>query len=602
VAELLGCVAEQALVDHHCHGVLVRDTDEGTLESMLNEGSSWPGGSQFDSRAGFAFRRLCPPVLGLPPHAELPDYVLRRAEVGATEVSKRFLTAAGLAALCVDTGFTPEPITSPAELAGLAGATAHEIVRLERVAEDVAAAGVGADGFADAVRSALATRAASAVGVKSIAAYRTGLDLNPERPSDPEVTAAAGRWLAAQARAASPPRIADETLQRFLIWCGVDLGLPVQFHVGYGDSDVDLDRCNPLLLTPLLRAIQPAGVPVMLLHNYPYHREAGYLAQVFPHVYFDAGLATHNLGTRAPALLAEALELAPFGKFLYSSDAFGLPELYYLGAVLFRTALSAFFTAGLQDDLFSERTVVRLTRMFCADNAKRAYQLASQMLSARCNGRMKLLSVNIGQPRLNPWKAVKLTGIDKRSVSGPVMVKTPRAKGLGMVALAGDRVYDVRNHGGPDQAVYAYAREDLDFWAAELGRPLPGGVFGENLTMQGADVNGALIGERWRIGPAVVLEASVPRIPCGTFQGWLAQVGWIKRFTLAARPGSYFRVIEEGEIQAGDDIEIVHRPGHDVTVALTFRALTLEPELLPRLLAADALPRDVKELARRRIA
>jgi uncharacterized protein len=330
----------------------------------------------FDSRAGFAFRRLCPPVLGLPPHAELADYVLRRAELGATEVNKRFLVAAGLAALCVDTGYTPEPITSPAELGGLAGATAHEIVRHERVAEDVVAAGIGAAGFTDAVRSALATRTATAVGVKSIAAYRTGLDLNPERPSDQEVTAAAGRWLAARA---GPPRIADETLQRFLIWCGVDLGLPVQFHVGYGDSDVDLDRCNPLLLTPLLRAIAPTGVPVMLLHNYPYHREAGYLAQVFPQVYVDAGLATHNLGTRAPVLLAEALELAPFGKFLYSSDAFGLPELYYLGAVLFRRALSDFLAKGLEEDLYTERTVVRLARMLGADNAKRAYQLASQM-------------------------------------------------------------------------------------------------------------------------------------------------------------------------------------------------------------------------------
>ena len=382
--ELLGCVAEQALVDHHCHGVLVRDADQATLESMLNEGATstsqhWPGGSMFDSQAGFAFRRLCPPVLGLPPHAELPDYVLRRAELGTTEVSKRFLAAAGMSALCVDTGFTPEPLTSPAELGGLAGATAHEIVRLERVAEDVVAAGIGAAGFADAVRSALTARTASAVGVvgvKSIAAYRTGLDLNPERPSDAEVTAAAGRWLAAQT---GPPRIADETLQRFLIWCGVDLGLPVQFHVGYGDSDVDLHRCNPLLLTPLLRAIQPAGTPVMLLHNYPYHREAGYLAQVFPHVYVDAGLATHNLGRRAPALLAEALELAPFGKFLYSSDAFGLPELYYLAAALFRTALSGLLTAGLEEDHYSERTVVRLTRMLCADNAKRAYRLANQM-------------------------------------------------------------------------------------------------------------------------------------------------------------------------------------------------------------------------------
>ena len=215
---------------------------------------------------------------------------------------------------------------------------------------------------------------------------------------------------------------------------------------------------------------------------------------------------------------------------------------------------------------------------------------------------MKLLSVNVGQPRPNPWKTVKLTGIDKRPVEGPVMVTRPRAKGLGMVGLAGDRVYDVRNHGGPDQAVYAYAREDLDFWAAELGRPLPAGVFGENLTTAGADVNGALIGERWRIGPDVILEASCPRIPCGTFQGWLARAGWIKRFTLAARPGPYLRVIEPGEIRAGDQIEIVHRPDHDVTVALSFRALTIEPDLLPRLLVAEALPAEVKDLARRRIA
>src|SRR6185312_1217851 len=136
---------------------------------------------------------------------------------------KRFLVAVGASVLCVDTGYVPEPITTPAELGDLAGATAHEIVRLEKVAEDVVAAGVGADGFADAVRSALATRTASAVGVKSIAAYRTGLDLGAERPTDSEVTAAAGRWLAeAHLNGAGAPRLADETLQRFLVWCGVD--------------------------------------------------------------------------------------------------------------------------------------------------------------------------------------------------------------------------------------------------------------------------------------------------------------------------------------------------------------------------------------------
>ncbi|MEV0093655.1 MOSC domain-containing protein [Streptomyces sp. NPDC050738] len=215
---------------------------------------------------------------------------------------------------------------------------------------------------------------------------------------------------------------------------------------------------------------------------------------------------------------------------------------------------------------------------------------------------MKLLTVNIGRPRSNPWKGIASTGIDKQPVEGPVAVTAPGPKGDGAVGLAGDRVYDVKHHGGTDQAVYAYAREDLDAWEAELGRKLPNGSFGENLTTLGLDLNGALIGERWRIGRDVVLEVAVPRIPCVTFQGWLEQEGWLKRFTQAAVPGPYLRVIEPGEIRAGDPVEIVHRPGHDVSVALVFRAFTLEPELLPRLLVADALPEEGRAMVRRRTA
>ncbi|MBC6468538.1 MOSC domain-containing protein [Actinomadura alba] len=211
-----------------------------------------------------------------------------------------------------------------------------------------------------------------------------------------------------------------------------------------------------------------------------------------------------------------------------------------------------------------------------------------------------LLSVNIGRPRSNPWKRVGTTGIDKRPVEGPVAVSAPGPKGTGAVGLAGDRVHDVKHHGGDDQAVYAYAREDLDAWAAELGRDLPDGVFGENLTTSGLDVNGALIGERWRVGAQVVLEVADPRIPCGTFQGWMEETGWIKRFTRRAVPGAYLRVIEPGDIQAGDEITVTGRPNHDVTVSLVFRALTLEPELLPRLPAADALTEEVKQIVRKR--
>ncbi len=214
---------------------------------------------------------------------------------------------------------------------------------------------------------------------------------------------------------------------------------------------------------------------------------------------------------------------------------------------------------------------------------------------------MQVLSVNVGKPRPNPWKGLSATGIDKRPAGGPVAVAAPGPKGTGMVGLAGDRVYDVKHHGGPDQAVYAYAREDLDRWEAELGRPLANGSFGENLTTAGLDVNDALIGERWRIGPDVVLEVSCPRLPCATFQGWLERDGWISRFIQATVPGAYLRVIEPGDIRAADPVQIVRRPGHDVTVALTFRALTREPELLPRLLIADALPQEIRERARKRI-
>jgi len=167
-------------------------------------------------------------------------------------------------------------------------------------------------------------------------------------------------------------------LHRFLIWTGADLGLPIQFHVGYGDRDVDLHRCNPLLLTPLLRALEPSGVPVLLLHNYPYHREAGYLAQVFPNVYCDLGLTTHNVGSRAPAVLAEALELVPFGKFLYSSDAFGLPELYYLGSLLFRQALSQFLRPLLERGDITAQDAERMARRIGHENAARVYRLPVQ--------------------------------------------------------------------------------------------------------------------------------------------------------------------------------------------------------------------------------
>jgi MOSC domain-containing protein YiiM len=217
---------------------------------------------------------------------------------------------------------------------------------------------------------------------------------------------------------------------------------------------------------------------------------------------------------------------------------------------------------------------------------------------------MNLLSVNLAKPMRAPEftdAPGNLTGIDKRPAYGSVEVAAPGPKGTGGSGLAQDTIGDMRHHGGDDQAVYAFAREDLDGWAAELGRELSNGSFGENLTTRGLDVNGARIGERWLVGDRVVLEVAAARIPCRTFAGWLDEHGWVKRFTDQALPGAYLRVVEPGAVQGGDEIRVVHRPEHEVTVSFLFRALTREPELLPRVLASgDALHPEARRKALRR--
>ncbi len=211
----------------------------------------------------------------------------------------------------------------------------------------------------------------------------------------------------------------------------------------------------------------------------------------------------------------------------------------------------------------------------------------------------RVLSVNVGRLRPNPSKDAPTTGIDKRPATSPVFVRAPgtKADGLGS-GLIGDVIGDRRSHGGDGQAVYSYAREDLDHWEQVLGRDLPCGSFGENLTTQGIDVNRSRIGERWRIGDELELQITGPRIPCSTFRWWIGKKGWLKTFTVAAIPGAYLRVVNPGPVSAGDPIAVTHEPAHDVTVALVFRAFTREPELLPSILEAGAdLPEEERIMA-----
>lgn len=194
------------------------------------------------------------------------------------------------------------------------------------------------------------------------------------------------------------------------------------------------------------------------------------------------------------------------------------------------------------------------------------------------------------------------SGIDKRPSAEPLVVRAPgpRKGGLGS-GVVGDSICDSKHHGGDDQAVYAYAREDLDRWEGELGRELTNGMFGENLTTSGVDVTGLLIGERLAVGEdGLVLEVTSPRTPCQTFVEWLGIRGWMKTFTAAGDPGAYFRVIQPGTIRAGDQIDVLSRPDHDVTIGTVFRAMMGESDLMPALAVADALPDKIKALVAKR--
>ncbi|WP_433558713.1 amidohydrolase family protein [Pseudonocardia xinjiangensis] len=367
------------LVDHHVHGAASGGLDAAGFAAGLSE-SSWPapaGTSHLDSQIGFAVRRWCAPVLDLPPHVDVPDYLERRRVLGPAEVTRRFLTASGIGCFLVETGYRADEILGPAEMASAAStptepASAEEVVRLESVAEDVAAAGTDASGFAAAFAAALDERARGAVGLKSVIAYRYGLDFDPEPPDPGEVRRAAGQWLRAGGR------LTDPVLLRHLLWVGVERGLPLQFHVGYGDTDLTLHRSDPSLMTGFLRRVQDRQAPIMLLHCYPYHRTAAYLAAAFPHVYLDVGLAINYTGSRSAAVVAESLEVAPFAKVLFSSDAWGPPELHHLGALLWRRAMTELLGAWVSSGDWSPADAIRVAEMVGAGNARRVYALGER--------------------------------------------------------------------------------------------------------------------------------------------------------------------------------------------------------------------------------
>ncbi|MFC5824819.1 amidohydrolase family protein [Nonomuraea insulae] len=359
------------LVDHHCHGVRRDDLSRAQFELLIGEGGvpAPPGTTHFDTPSGAAVRRWCAPLLDLEPHAPPAVYLARRAELGAGEVNRRLLAGAGVVAFLVDSSDRQGPqdadVLSAAEMGRHGGAAADELVRIEQIERDVAeTAQLGVD-YLDALADELAARAARAVGLKTVIGSLMGLDLDPARPTRGAVIAAANRRLA------DPKELlTDPILLRYLLWSAVDVarerGLPVQFHSGFG--------ADPAGLSAFVRELQPLGVPVILLHCHPYHRQAAYLAGAFPHVYVDVGLAPPYTAASA-RVVDELLELAPFHKQLFSSCCRGLAETGYLGALYYRHALAAALGSRLATGEWSTSDAARVAHMIGSGNARRIYRL-----------------------------------------------------------------------------------------------------------------------------------------------------------------------------------------------------------------------------------
>lgn len=367
-----GEVGDLLLVDHHCHGVSATPLDRDSLASLLTEG----GREMLEvidpvaSPLGLAVRSLCAPVLDVEPHAPIEEYLARRSALGERAVAQRMLAAAGLSDLLIDTGHLAEQVLTPAEMKQIGPFQTYEVVRIEAVAEEVFASG-GAAEFMDQFAHVLSERAREAVGLKSIVAYRSGLDIDAARPSVDAAAEAVSRWQPGR-------RLKDPVLLRHCLWAGVDiaeeLAIPIQLHSGFGDRDLDLWRADPTRFTPWLDRI-PWSVNICFLHCWPYHRQAAALAAVYPNVYFDTGEVNTHAALGYDRIMAESLEVSPFEKVLYSSDAYGPPELYFIAANRFRSALSTLLHEWRERGFCSSDDTTEIVTAIGRGNAERLYRL-----------------------------------------------------------------------------------------------------------------------------------------------------------------------------------------------------------------------------------
>jgi len=371
-------ISQVPLIDHHCHGVSPADLDWKQFQALFSESYRPPpaGTNEFQKPLGLAIRAFCAPLLDLEPHASGEAYVERRLKLGTAEVNRRLMQASGLDCLIVDTGHRSNAIHTFEETGALAKRPAFEVVRIEAILEEVAASGVSAEGFAKAFADRLTERSRDAVGLKSIVAYRCTFAIPQTAPQPAEVAKAAGNWMK-QAKEAGKFRVTDPTVIRHGLWIGAEIcrarKLPLQLHVGFGDPDIYMHACDPTHFTDFIADMERWEVPITLLHNWPFLKEAQWLSEIFQNVYYDAGVILNFGAAESERILREALQIGKFQKFLYSSDAFGLSELYYLGAFLFRRAFARILDSWIADGFCNARDADEFVELVAQQNARRIY-------------------------------------------------------------------------------------------------------------------------------------------------------------------------------------------------------------------------------------
>jgi predicted TIM-barrel fold metal-dependent hydrolase len=363
------------LVDHHCHGVIAHQPDGEEFRVLATEADrlSAPEMETLDGPYGLALKKHIFPLFGLGLEASYDEFLTARAAREPRDLNHQLIGATNTSHLVIDTGLHGSTLMSPHEMEDHTGIASYEIVRLERVAEEIAPTCTPAtfgSRFAEAIQEA-STRA---VGFKSIIAYRHSLDVDGVPPTESAVREAFADWQRA-AESEGRFRITDPVLMQHILWAAVPLRKPIQFHVGYGDSDVSLYTADPSRLTRFLAATVESGTTFTLLHCYPFIREAAILSQVFPHVYSDVGVVTHFLGPSGATPLRQLLEIAPFNKVLYSSDAYGLPEHYLVSAMNWRAALGSILDEWIGDGWIGTTEAERLAALMTSGNAERIYDL-----------------------------------------------------------------------------------------------------------------------------------------------------------------------------------------------------------------------------------